>query len=335
MHRICHARAETLRTAVRAVWNAGMSRAAITFGACVFAAMSVVAAPTAQAAPTCQGAGQPTLPAASVPGALEGLTVDERGRAFTADVLTGRVFRIDAPGAPAVPIGTVGNGGAGALAWTPDGGLLVGYGADARVLVGDSLRHAGIVRMDTDTGVTTPVASGLGAANGMAVGADGIIYATNDFGSSIGRVYPNGVVQPDWARFPSANGAVLGDGDRFLYVGRTFVDPGVSRIPVDNPGAPQSLLDLGDGDALSAPDGLTLDSADRPVVPFNSTGQVIRIDAPQRYCVLGSGNPFTSVVTYGRGDSGFSAGRLFGATFTGSIYEIPGGFDPRATTATP
>ncbi|MFC8045457.1 SMP-30/gluconolactonase/LRE family protein [Nocardia sp. NPDC057353] len=309
-----------------------MSRAAVVLGACVLAAVSAVAAPTAQAAPVCAGAGQPTLPAATIAGALEGLTVDAGGRAFTTDIATGRVFRIDAPGATPIPIGTVPSGGGGALAWTPDGGLLVGYGADARVLAGDVLRAAGIVRMDPDTGATVPVATGLSAANGMAVAGDGTIYATNDFGSLVGRIAPGGAVQPDWARFPSANGAALDRAGEYLYVGRTFSNPGVSRIPIANPGAPQSLLDLGGPDALAAPDGLTLDSAQRPVVPFNSAGQVVRIDAPQRYCVLSSGNPFTSVVSYGRGPSGFAAGRLFAATFTGSIYEIPGGFDPAAAT---
>lgn len=312
-----------------------MGRAAVVLGACFFAAVSVVVAPVARAAPVCPGAGQPTLPVASIVGALEGLTVDAGGRAFTTDIATGRVFRIDAPGAPPVAIGTVPSGGGGALAWTPDGGLLVGYGADARVLAGDALRAAGIVRMDPDTGATTPVATGLSAANGMAVARDGTIYATNDFGSLIGRVAPGGAVQADWARFPSANGAVLDPAGAYLYVGRTFSNPGVSRIPVANPGAPQSLLDLAGADALAAPDGLTLDSAQRPVVPLNSAGRVVRIDAPQRYCVLSSGNPFTSVVSYGRGPAGFSAGRLFAATFTGAIYEIPGGFDPDATTAAP
>ncbi|MFC3965093.1 SMP-30/gluconolactonase/LRE family protein [Nocardia jiangsuensis] len=312
-----------------------MSRAAVVLGACAFAAMSVVIAPSAQAAPVCAGAGQATLPAASIAGALEGLTVDARGRAFTTDILTGRVFRIDAPGAAPVPIGTVPSGGGGALAWTPDGGLLVGYGADARVLAGDVLRAAGIVRMDPETGATTPVAAGLSAANGLAVAGDGTIYATNDFGSLVGRVAPGGAVRADWASLPSANGAVLDRAGEYLYVGRTFSNPGVSRIPLANPGAPQSLLDLGGADALAAPDGLTLDSAQRPIVPFNTAGQVVRVDAPQRYCVLSSGNPSTSVVTYGRGSSGFAAGRLFAATFTGSIYEIPGGFDPAATTAAP
>ncbi|MBF6289479.1 hypothetical protein GV791_18840 [Nocardia cyriacigeorgica] len=299
------------------------------------AMFSTLATGTAQAAPICPGAGQPTSLAATVGGALEGLTVDDRGRAFTTDLSTGRVYRIDAPGAPAVPIATVPSGGGGALAWTPRGTLLVGYGADARVVVGDALRHAGIVEMDPNTGALTPFASGLSAANGMATARDGSVYATNDFASLIGKVHPNRTVQADWARFPSANGAVLDRNDEFLYVARTFVNPGVSRIPVANPAAPQSVLDLTGPDALSAPDGLTLDSADRPVVPLNTAGQVIRVDAPNQYCILSTGNPLTSVVTYGRGTQGFSAGRLFAATFTGVIYEVPGGFDPNARTAAP
>lgn len=312
-----------------------MNSSVATLGVLILAAVTAVVAPSASAAPVCPGAGQPTVPVASVPGALEGLTVDVRGRAFTTDLLTGRIFRIDAPGAAPVPIATVPSGGGGALAWTPDDELLVGYGADARTLVGDTLRHAGIVRIDPDTGAMFPVAAGLSAANGMDVGRDGSIYATNDFGNSIGRVHPDREVQADWASLPSANGAVLGHDDEFLYVGRTFVDPGVSRIPIANPAAPQSLLDLGGGDIFGAPDGLTLDSFDRPVVPLDTAGQVIRIDAPQQFCVLSSGNPLTSVVTYGRGTTGFAAGRLFGATFTGSVYEIPGGFDRDARTATP
>lgn len=308
---------------------------AIVLATFTLAALSTVSAAPAQAAPVCAGAGQPTFVVANVGGALEGLTVDARGRAFTTDLVTGRVFRIDFPGAAAVPIATVPSGGGGALAWTPDGRLLVGYGADARVVVGDSLRHAGIVTVDPDTGAMAPYAAGLSAANGMAVASNGIVYATNDFANLIGRVYPDGAVQADWGSLPSANGAVLSSDDEFLYVSRTFINPGVSRIPVNAPWAPQSLLDLGGGDYFAAPDGLTLDSLDRPVVPLNVSGQVVRIDAPNQFCVLGFGTPMTSVVSYGRGDQGFSAGRLFGATFNGVVYEIPGGFDPNARTATP
>ncbi|MGW4243403.1 SMP-30/gluconolactonase/LRE family protein [Nocardia sp. NPDC004722] len=314
----------------------GRRSAAIAFTALTVAGLSTVTAAPASAAPVCAGAGQPTFTVATVPGAaLEGITVDPAGRAFVTDLVSGQVFRIDAPGAPAVPIARVPSGGAGALAWLPDGRLLVGYGADARAAIGDSIRHAGIVTVDPDTGAMAPFAAGLSAADGMDVAHDGTVYATNDFGSLVGRVYPNGAVQADWASFPSANGAVLDAGNGYLYVSRTFVNPGVSRIPTAAPWAPQSLLDLSGGDFFDAPDGLTLDAAQRPVVPFNPSGQVVRIDAPGQYCVLGFGPQLTSEVQYGRGDRGFSAGRLFGITFTGQVYEIPGGFDPDARTAAP
>ncbi|WP_055476141.1 SMP-30/gluconolactonase/LRE family protein [Gordonia sp. HS-NH1] len=288
----------------------------------------------AAAAPVCAGAGQPARLVGSVPGAaLEGLTVDAAGRLYTTDLITGRVYRLAGPGAPAVPIARVpGGSGAGALAWTPGGTLLVGYGADPRVFVGDALRHASIARLDINTRALRPWVTGLSAANGMDVSARGNVYATNDFGNLIGRVSPTGAVQAAWGALPSANGAVLGRGDGWLYVSRTFVNPGVSRISTANPRVVQNLLTVG---APSTPDGLTLDSRDRPVVPFNATGEIVRVTAPGSYCVLATGLPTSSIVSYGRGDRGFSAGRLFRAGFDGRIYEIPGGFDAGATAAVP
>ncbi|ROZ88807.1 hypothetical protein EEB19_20705 [Gordonia sp. OPL2] len=309
---------------------AAMSAAAVTAGLA-----TAVTAPQANAAPVCPGAGQPARLVGTVPGAaLEGLTVDAGGRLYTTDLNSGRVFRLSRPGAPAVPIARVPDGGAGALAWARDGALLVGYGADARVVAGDALRHAGIARLNTANLALRPWVRGLSAANGMDVAGNGIVYATNDFGNLIGRVQPNGTVQANWGSLPSANGAVLGRGDRWLYVSRTFVNPGVSRVSTANPRVVQSLLNLG-GDITATPDGLTLDSRERPVVPFNAAGQVVRITAPGRYCVLASGLPLSSVLSYGRGGQGFSAGHLYRAGFDGRIYEIPGGFDPAATAAHP
>ncbi|MEO9327623.1 hypothetical protein ABFT43_06885 [Gordonia sp. B21] len=293
---------------------------------------SVGGAAPAAAAP-CPGAA-PARPVGVVPGAaLEGLTVDAAGRLYTTDLVSGRVFRLTRPGAPAVPIARVpGGSGAGALAWTPDGTLLVGYGADPWVVVGDVLRHASIGRLDVNSRTFRPWVTGLSAANGMDVSARGNVYATNDFGNLIGRVTPNGAVNAAWGRLPSANGAVLGSDDAWLYVSRTFVNPGVSRISTTDPRVVQSLLGAG---APSTPDGLTLDSRNRPIVPFNATGEIVRITSPGRYCVLASGLPTSSVVSYGRGTQGFSAGRLFRAGFDGRIYEIPGGFDRDATAAFP
>ncbi|MEP9391330.1 hypothetical protein ABLE92_07090 [Gordonia sp. VNQ95] len=312
--------------------NRVLRRTAIAVAAGATALTTIVAtgSTTAQAAPLCPGA-SPARLVGTVPGAaLEGLTVDGRGRLYTTDLISGQVFRLDAPGSRAVPIARVPAGGAGALAWTPDGTLLVGYGADPRVIVGDALRPGAIARLNTSTNVLRPWVGGLSAADGMAVAGNGVVYATNDFGNLIGRVSPTGAVNPTWGSLPSANGAVLGRGDRWLYVSRTFTNPGVSRISTANPRVVQSLLTLGGGDALAAPDGLTLDSKERPIVPFNAAGQIVRVTSPGSYCVLAQGLPLSSVVSYGGGNRGFSAGRLFRAGFDGRIYEIPAGFDPSA-----
>ncbi|MGW0172520.1 SMP-30/gluconolactonase/LRE family protein [Rhodococcus sp. NPDC003322] len=294
----------------------------VVAAAALAAVAGTVSAPAVSAAPACPDSRSPVL-VGSVPGAvLEGAAVDGAGRLYVTDLVSGRVFRLDAPGAPAVPIATVPSGGAGALAWARDGSLLVGYGADARVLTGDATRSAGIVAVDVNTGAMRPFASGLSAANGMAVARDGTVYATNDFGSLVGRVLPNGVVQPDWAVLPSANGAALSADDRYLYVSRTFSNPGVSRIPTANPAAPESVVTFTGGDAFAAPDGLVLDPQGRPVVPTDVSGQILRVDGPDRFCVLASGLPLSSVVTYGNGDTGFSAGRLFRAGFDGAIYAV-------------
>ncbi|MGW4478225.1 SMP-30/gluconolactonase/LRE family protein [Rhodococcus triatomae] len=296
--------------------------AALAATTTLLAAVVAFAAPTASAAPACPDSRSPVV-VGRVPGAvLEGAAVDGAGRMYVTDLVSGRVFRLDGPGAPAVPVATVPSGGAGGLAWARDGSLLVGYGADARVFTGDATRSAGIVAVDVNTGAVRPFASGLSAANGLAVARDGTVYATNDFGSLVGRVLPNGVVQPDWAVLPSANGAALTVDDRYLYVSRTFTDPGVSRIPTSNPGAPESVVTFTGGDVFAAPDGLVLDPQGRPVVPTDVSGQILRVDGPDRLCVLASGLPMSSVLTYGNGDAGFSAGRLFRAGFDGVIHEV-------------
>src|ERR1700752_3717358 len=90
---------------------------------CTFAA--VVGAPESHAAPLCPGAAPP-IRVGTIPGVLEGLTGDDRGRAYVTDLAAGRVFRLDFPGAPAQVVATVPSGGGGGLAWTPNGQLLIG-----------------------------------------------------------------------------------------------------------------------------------------------------------------------------------------------------------------
>ncbi|MFI7586178.1 SMP-30/gluconolactonase/LRE family protein [Spongisporangium articulatum] len=262
--------------------------------------------------------------------ALEGAVVDNAGRLFVTDLFGGRVLRFDKPGAAPVEALKLPVGGGGALALRPDGTLLVGGGANPKVFLGDVLKPGVIYGWNQNTGALTTVAKGFSAADGLAVAHDGTIYATNDFGTLIGRVTPDGTKQADWARLPSANGAVLNHDDSYLYVSRTFWNPGVSRIPVAHPDKPESLLDLTFPRTFAAPDGLTIDSQDRPVVPTDVGGKILRIEKPGVTCTLATGVGASSVIVYGHGTTGFLKGHLYRAGFDGKIYEIPAGFDPGA-----
>jgi sugar lactone lactonase YvrE len=247
------------------------------------------------------------------------------------DLIGGKVFEFDTPtSAPHVVATISGKGGGGALALDTDGTVLVGSGADARVLIGDLTHPGAVSKLDLGAGTLTQYLRGFSAADGLAIAHDGTLYATNDFGAQIGRVLPGGSVEPAWAKLNSANGAALSKDDRYLYVSRTFVNPGVSRIPVDDPKHPQSLLNMTGLDTFDAPDGLTLDSQDRPVVPANALGQILRINAPGQACRLASGLPSSSVVVYGKGETGFATGHLYRAGFDGKVYEIPSAFDAGA-----
>ncbi len=295
------------------------------------AALAVTASPAAATSfPACAASQPRQVYVGTIGTAIEGAVVDEQGRLYVTDLLGGRVLRFDAPGVAAKTIAVLpGRSGGGALALEPDGTVIVGGGADPRVFLGDILRPGYISRLNPDTGALTQIARGLSAANGLDVTADGTIYATNDFGGQIGRRLPNGVVQPQWAPFLSANGAVLSNDDQYLYVSRTFVNGGVSRISIATKRA-QSLLTLKGADIFAAPDGLTLDSQQRPVVPLNAAGEVIRINAPNQACRLASGLSNPSLVVYGNGTKGFSAGRLFSAGFDGKVFEIPSAYDAAA-----
>jgi gluconolactonase len=288
---------------------------------------------SAAATAVCPGVNQTTRFLGHEGTSIEGAVVDNQGRLYLADLFTGNILRIDAPGDQAKVIATLPGGSAGALALLPDGTVIAGAGADVRVFAGDALLPGRIWKIDPVTSALTELPGAFSAADGLAVAHDGTIYATNDFGGVVGRELPDGTFNSRWAIFPSANGAVLSSDDKYLYVSRSFVNPGVSRIPTNDPAHPQSLINFTGLDAFSIPDGLTLDSQNRPVVPTDISGEILRIDSPGHDCRLAHGLTESSVIVYGRGPTGFAAGHLYRTGFDAKLYEIDGGFDATAAAA--
>ncbi|MFF5703715.1 SMP-30/gluconolactonase/LRE family protein [Streptomyces sp. NPDC012794] len=306
-------------------------RAGLVATAAVLAAATAVPAASgpAYAAAPCGGAAEAAPPAqvAYVPDWVESIAVDREGRMFATAYFSGRVYRIDAPGS--APVALTGNIGAnGGIVVRDDGQLLVGTGNDlAHSLTGDLFPTSKLLRVDPESGAVSTYASGLGGIDGVALAPDGTVYTTTLGGRNIGRVTPDGRVDPAWARVPQPNGiAVSPDGDE-VYVVQTTVAPGLYRIPVGDPARPRLWVSADAAEALALPDGLTLDGRGRPLIATQAAGQIWRVE-DGRLCAVESGLHLSTQITYGRGDQGFSAGRLYRAGVDGRIYEVPAGAGP-------
>ncbi|OAR26986.1 hypothetical protein A8W25_01495 [Streptomyces sp. ERV7] len=289
------------------------------------AAAGVLAPAPASAAPACDAKRSAApVEVARIPDWVESIAVDQQGRMFATAYFTGRVYRIDAPGSAPVPL--TGNIGAnGGIVVREDGRLLVGTGNDAlHSLTGDALPLSKLLLVDPDSGRVSTYASGLGGIDGVALAPDGTVYTTTLGGRSIGRVTPDGRVDPAWAQVRQPNGiAVAPDGTQ-VYVIQTTVAPGLYRIPVGDPAHPRRWISAGPSDALALPDGLTLDGRGRPLIATHAAGQIWRVEG-DALCAVESGMYLSTQITYGHGRGGFPAGKLYRSGVNGKIYEIPAG----------
>ncbi|MGE7387984.1 SMP-30/gluconolactonase/LRE family protein [Streptomyces sp. NPDC004126] len=304
----------------------GGPRAGLVAAAVLAAATAGAASGPAHAAARCAPGAPAAAPVqvAQVPDWVESIAVDGRGRMFATAYFSGRVYRIDAPGsAPVALTGEVGaNGG---IVVRDDGQLLVGTGNDlAHSLTGDLFPTSRLLRVDPDSGAVSTYASGLGGIDGVALAPDGTVYTTTLGGRNIGRVTPDGRVDPAWARVPQPNGIAVSPDGGEVYVVQTTVAPGLYRIPVGDPAHPRLWVSAGVFDALALPDGLTLDGLGRPLIATHAAGEIWRVE-DGRLCSVESGLHLSTQIAYGHGDRGFSAGRLYRAGVDGKVYEVPGG----------
>ncbi|MCJ1675971.1 SMP-30/gluconolactonase/LRE family protein [Streptomyces sp. APSN-46.1] len=305
----------------------------VVMPAVVLAAAAGVLAPVpARAAPTCgaTGSASPPVEVARVPDWVESIAVDRRGRMFATAYYTGRVYRIDAPGG--APVALTGNIGAnGGIVIRDDGQLLVGTGNDlVHSLTGDALPVSKLLRVDPDSGEVSTYASGLGGIDGVALAPDGTVYTTTLGGRGIGRVTPDGRVDPLWAQVRQPNGIAVSPDGSEVYVIQTTVAPGLYRIPVADPSHPRRWISADPSDALALPDGLTLDGRGRPLIATHAAGQIWRAEG-ESLCAVESGMHLSTQITYGHGDRGFSEGRLYRAGIDGKIYEVPAGAERPVT----
>lgn len=281
-------------------------------------------APAAHALPDC-----PNVPekrtVLSGQGQLESIIADARGRLFYTDLQSGgRLLRIDRPGAEPKLL-LQGIDGTGGLAWDPDGSLILGFngGNDNAVVDGPD---GGLLKVDPETGKSSPVATGMGMANGIVRGADGAIYASNDFAGGIDRVV-GGKVEDDWSKVATPNGLVIDTVGRYLYAAQTFQPASIARIDLRDPTQEEPYYQAPPSDAAGGPDGMTRDDADRLYVAVNALGEVWRIDTDRSACAIAKGIVNASAVNWGGGEPGFPARNLYAVGFSGVLVELANATD--------
>ena len=296
----------------------------LTHGLLAAVALTLGFAAPAQAIPDCPGGlVEPRVLVQGHPSKLESVVVDRRDRLFFTD--GEHLLRLDAPGAaPAVVADVPVPGG---VAIDDEGFVLVGFGnSPQNGLLGDLNPMSGIYRVDPESGEKTLFASGLAMANGVTRARDGVVYATNDFGSNVDRVI-GGRTDPGWAKVLSGNGIGLDIAERHLFVAQTFQPPAIRRIKRSDPAANEVWATGGPEDLIAGLDGLAVDGANRIFVTANGTGEVWLVEGRGRVCALVRGlarfPDGPSNAALGRGDGAFPATSVYVVTFSGDVLELP------------
>jgi len=254
-------------------------------------------------------------------GLLESVIV-HNGRLFFTSQTRRALLRLDAPDAEPVPVAT-GVLAPGGLAVAGDGRLILGFGDSPRGgIAGNVSPRAGLVLVDPSGGGVEPWVQGLGMANGVARAPDGTVFASNDFGTHLDRVAPDGTVERRWAKVVSANGLVVDAAGRYVYAAQTFTRAAIRRVEIARPQNVTVHARPPLGAMLSFLDGLAIDAAERLYVAVNGAGQVWRIDPDGRICAIARGLGSPSAVAVGRPGTPFPD--LYAVTFGGDVIEIAG-----------
>jgi sugar lactone lactonase YvrE len=278
---------------------------------------------TAGAAPDCSTVPQPRTILSGL-GRLESVIADRQGRLYFVETGNpGRLLKLSQPGAPPeVLVSGIEN--PRGLAFDRDGRLYLGFGGDG--VTSQVTLNAGIMIVDPRTGAHSVYVTGLEMANGVAVGPDGVIYASNDFGTHIHRVI-DGRVENKWAPVLSANGLVVDATGTYLYAAQTFQPAAIARVEIAHPENVETYVQAAPEDIAAGPDGMTRDERGRLYVAANGGGQVWRIDEQRRICALWHGLPFPlgpSAVAFGSGTRRFPEANLYVVNFNGELIELPG-----------
>lgn len=258
-------------------------------------------------------------------GALESILVGGGGKLFASGSSESGeaaiLHRYGSPGKGPESISTAGPG-PGGLAWVGKR-LLWGNGNTAENgRKGDAEPSASLYSVNPATKKSRLVSTSLGMANGIVRVASGAVIASNATGSKLDLIAPDGTTTNGWANVFSANGMTVSPDGKYLFANQTLEIPSkIARIEIANP---TNVTNWFTADSFAGLDGLTRDEEGNLYAAAWLTGEIWKIDRNQKACVLASGIPQVSSLTFGVGKKRFSRGHLYAADFNGQITQIKG-----------
>ena len=198
------------------------------------------------------------------------------------------------------------------LQFSPDGTFevaagsesILGLASDATGILGAAIRTGELLLIDPATGVSAPIADGLGAPNFVVTTPWGTTLVSDDSTGTdtIREVTLDGVVSVWVEGVPTPNGMVFSLDNRTLYVATTFEGVGLWRVPVSEEGAagtPDQWVNFATG---STPDGVAIDSEGNVYVALNINDEIAQVKPDGTVTIIAEGVSKPASLAFGQGD---------------------------------
>jgi gluconolactonase len=181
---------------------------------------------------------------------------------------------------------------------------ILGLASEATGILGAAFGTGELLLIDPATGVSTPIADGLGAPNFVVTTPWGTTLVSDDSTGTdtIREVTLDGDVSVWVEGVPTPNGMVFSLDNRTLYVAATFEGVGLWRVPVSEQGEAGTPEQWVSFDAGSTPDGVAIDSEGNVYVALNINDEIAQVKPDGTVTILAEGVSKPASLAFGQGE---------------------------------
>ena len=181
---------------------------------------------------------------------------------------------------------------------------ILGLASQATGILGAAIGTGQLLLIDPSTGVSAPIAVGLGAPNFVVTTPWGTTLVSDDSTGTdtIREVTLDGDVSVWVEGVPTPNGMVFSLDNRTLYVAATFEGVGLWRVPVSEQGEAGTPEQWVSFDTGSTPDGVAIDSEGNVYVALNINDEIAQVKPDGSVAIIAEGVSKPASLAFGQGD---------------------------------